>query len=1128
MEVAPVNSTLTVSLDGQWLLAPDPGNVGRQEGWFDAPRPDARETKVPWIIQDAFPGYHGAAWYWRDFTCPVSPHAGGRVLLRFWAVDYLSEVWVNGQPVGGHEGGETPFTLDVTAVVKLGAVNRLAVRVLNPTNDPIDGYVLRECPGRNKAFPYSAGNDWNHGGIVDSVELLTVPAVRVADVFARAVGGQSGEAGVIRVQVTLQNAAADALPCRLQLTAGPASSGETFVTQTLEQTVPPGETVADVDLPISQPDLWNLNDPHLYRVTARVQAAGSPSYDESSVRCGFREFRFEGGTFRLNGKRLFLKCSHTGNCCPVGQILPADPDWLRRDLLNVKVMGFNAIRFIAGMATRRQLDFCDELGLMVYQEPYGAWCLADSPHMKDRYDRGLREMVLRDRNHPSVTVWGLLNETGDGAVFRNAAAALPWLRDLDDTRLVLLNSGRWDDDLSTRLAGLMMWQRQGGPDPNVTCNPTAHPITGTGMTWQPGNAAFHPGPAGEYSVARWTAPRDGEVQVSAAFANICEHATTDVHVLHNAASLLDAGINVNGGGDQAGWSGTASVQAGDTLDCVVGWGNGHFGGDSTGFAFVLRMGDTDWDVARDFSVAAQPNGPWSYGWLAHGAQPDAATFTAYPVGETKGHGNTVGTLSNPGSRVWEDVLSDKHPYQRVPHTAAILNTLRTINGGDVPLFISEYGIGSAVDLVRAARDKLNRFMADWDAWKMEECFARPEDFFAASNARMGDQRLLGINAIRSNPGCVGYSLTGTVDQGMSGEGLFTTFRELKPGTVDAVFEGLAPLRLCAFAEPINAYRGQTIHLEAVLQNEDALAPGTYPVRVEVVGPGMVRPLRKLIEVTVPDAQEGFVIPVLAEDFVADGPSGEYRLLVTLDQGGAATGGDATFRVTDPADMPAVGTEVVLWGNDPGLARWLTEHDIANRPFTSAEPAGREVILVGTTPVEGGVAAWRELAARMARGATVVFLYPAIWGDGGNSTRWLPLAQKGAVVGLNGWLYHKDEWAKPHPVFDGLQAGGLMDYFLYREVIPDVVLSGASAPAEAIAGANNASIDYSSGLLLAAYDFGAGRFLASTLVIRELLGTSPVAERLLRNLLNSATRDAGRPLAPLPADFEATLRAVGYE
>ena len=162
------------------------------------------------------------------------------------------------------------------------------------------------------------------------------------------------------------------------------------------------------------------------------------------MRCGFRDFRFENGAFRLNGRRIYLRCSHTGNCCPIGLEMPHDPDFLRRDLLNAKVMGFNAIRFIAGVAKRYQLDLCDEIGLMVYEEAYAAWCLADSPKMAERYDESILGMVRRDRNHPSVTMWGLLNETPDGPVFRHAVSVLPALRQLDDSRMVMLNSGRWD------------------------------------------------------------------------------------------------------------------------------------------------------------------------------------------------------------------------------------------------------------------------------------------------------------------------------------------------------------------------------------------------------------------------------------------------------------------------------------------------------------------------------------------------------------------------------------------------------------------------------------------------------------------------------------------------------------
>ena len=412
-----------------------------------------------------------------------------------------------------------------------------------------------------------------------------------------------------------------------------------------------------------------------------------------------------------------------------------------------------------------------------------------------------------------------------------------------------------------------------------------------------------------------------------------------------------------------------------------------------------------------------------------------------------------GGVSNPGSAVWEDTLADKHPYQRVPHTADIVRTLRTIDGSGLPLVISEYGIGSAVDLWRATRhyerfgathaedaqfyrDKLDRFLADWERWRMAEAFGRPEDFFTQSNARMAGQRLLGLNAIRSNPNVIGYSLTGTVDQGMSGEGLWTTFRELKPGTADALFEGFAPLRFCLFVEPLHAYRGTPARFEAVLANEDALAPGEYPVRLQVFGPyaagaGPVSDRKCVFErtltMTIPEKKDGaelpFVLPVFAEELPLDFPAGRYRFLASFDRGAAATGGETEFYVADPAELPQVEAEVVLWGEDPSLKKWLTERGIRNRDFTPAPPSGRELILAGVRPpAPGGAAAFRELASRIARGSTVVFLAPEVFANGDQPVAFVPLANKGALARMNSWLYHKDEWAKPHPIFEGLPTG----------------------------------------------------------------------------------------------------------
>ena len=100
------------------------------------------------------------------------------------------------------------------------------------------------------------------------------------------------------------------------------------------------------------------------------------------------------------------------------------------------------------------------------------------------------------------------------------------------------------------------------------------------------------------------------------------------------------------------------------------------------------------------SSRQNPNGVWGYGYLPAGAM-DSTKFV--PFTQTfDGIRKSVGSLSNPGSTVWEDVLADKHPYQACPHTAAIIHTLRTIDGGGRPLFISEYGFGSANNLIHLA------------------------------------------------------------------------------------------------------------------------------------------------------------------------------------------------------------------------------------------------------------------------------------------------------------------------------------------------------------------------------------------------------------------------------------------
>ena len=1137
-----------ISLDGRWLLAPDAPNVGRDQEWFRGPRPGAKPTPVPWIIQEVFPGHHGVAWYWRDFAAPSNPFPQGRYLLRFWAVDYLADVWLGGVHVGRHEGGEDPFVLDVTAAVKPGAVNRVAVRVLNPTGQPIDGIVLAQTPRRNKTAPYSPGSDYNYGGITDSVELLVVPQARVEDLFVR----PDPKTGDLLIQANLRNAGQTPVRARIGFGVAPAAAGETLDAARIERELPPGDTLVEATLRVPQAHPWDLNDPYMYRVTARVcQKDGGP-FDEQSTRCGFRDFRFADGYFRLNGRRVFLKSSHTGADTPVGVRVAYDRDLLRRDLLNCKVMGFNMIRFIAGVPRRYQLELCDEIGLMVYEENFASWCLQDSPQMGERFDHSTLGMVRRDRNHPSVVMWGLLNETGDGAVFLRAVAALPKVRALDPDRVVMLNSGGADSyQGASRGSGPTTWRVETGLVPNVTRNVRDKELFFDGTTWPPGVFALHPGVGGEYSVVRWTAPADGRYALAATLTDIVVHghATTDVHIFHQGKPLLEDFINLNGRGGEVQFAKNVAVKKEDTVDVVVGIGDGRPFGDTTALAMTLKSeAGKVYDVTASFSTKVNPNGVWTYGFLAPGPKPLLATLKRYPVGESELRTKKIGRIANPGSVEWQDLLADRHPYQPLPHGAGVIHTLRTVDGQGKPLWLSEYGIGSALDLPRLARHYeqlgkthcedavayrrfLDAFMADWERWKMADTFANPEDYFRQCLEWMAGLRLLGTKAIRANPHVVGYSLTGTQDQGLTGEGLTTTFRELKPGTVDAMFEAFAPLRWCLFVEPVQLYRGRKATLEAVLANEDALRPGDYPARFQVFGPSGACVFDRTVTVHIPKTtkkpEPSFAMPVFSEEVPIDGPSGKYRFTATFQRGAAAAGGDVAFYVADPADMPPVQVEVVLWGDDPQLAAWLASARIKTRPFSPGAQAAREVILVGNKPAASDAAAFAELARHLARGSTAVFLSPEVFKKGDDQAGWLPLAKKGTLARLPVWVYHKDDWARQHPIFDGLPAGCVLDHTFYREIIGGLGWSGQEAPAEAVAGAINTSSGYSSGLTVCVHRLGAGRFVLNTLRIRETLGRDPVAERLLRNMLRYAAADQGKPPADLPADFDRQLKEMGF-
>ncbi|MEN6424278.1 MAG: sugar-binding domain-containing protein [Phycisphaerales bacterium] len=937
------------TLTGVWRLAADPENKGRADRWFEGVRPEAQDAPVPGIIQQAFPGYHGVAWYWHSFRVLSGGAAGDRALIRFGAVDYLADVWLNGKHLGAFEGGETPFEFDVTDSIRADGENLLAVRVLNPTGTPIDGYVLGETPHRNKTVPPMCGCSFNSGGIMYPVEVRWVPPIYITDVFVR----PDVKTGDIAVVVTVHNSGTVAAKGNLELALAPAAGGDVLQSVRRQAECAPGLSRHEVTVQVIQPHLWSLDDPFLYRVTASVTTASQRPH-QCSVRCGFRDFRIVDGFFHLNGKRIFLKSTHTGNAMPIGQQAGVTADFGRRDMIYAKASGFNMVRFIAGVGYPEQLDLCDELGLMVYEECFASWLLGDSPKMAERFDHSTSAMIRRDRNHPSVTIWGLLNETQDGPVFRQAVGFLPKLRDLDPTRLVLLDSGRWDGQWSIGSAS----------------NPGSR-------EWQPVWGVEGPGAA------------------------------------------------------------SASLGAG---------------------GYTPHAGDAHW-------------------------------------------------------------------YPAVPQSLQTDHFIRELGQEDKPVFLSEYGIGSLMDVIdewrhyeqvgarpdledaAMFREQSEGLMADWKRLGFDAVYPFPEDLLRESQRLHARQRTIGFNCIRSNPRLCGYNLTGILDHGMTGEGLWTFWRRWKPATFDAVTDGWSPLRWCLFVEPLHVYSGRDVLIEAVLANEDVLKPGEYPARFRVFGPnGPVWEKETLVKIPDPPV---LAAPAIRETIQLDVPAGQYTLAANLERGGSPTGGRLTFYVSDPAVLPRLTGDVAIWGIDGKAEQWLAAHGLRCRPLTAEVSNPREVVLVGKpSDAETNPALWESLTARLTQGAGVVFLSSQVFQNGKAGMNWLPLKNKGRCRSVHDWLYHKLCVANRHPVFDGLPSPGIMDWDYYGPIIPREIFEGQDAPDETIVAGfatGNAQFGrgYGSCLLTAMYKSGEGRLILSTLYILENLDSHPAADRLLLNLIRHA-------------------------
>src|ERR1700677_847612 len=382
-------------IDQQWQFSPDPKGqftatpVDRQAKWRPA------RASLSWNAQfDDFRDYAGVGWYRVTIILPPQPQST-RELIHFGAVDYFTEVWINGRRLGEHEGGYTPFTFDLTGKVHAGS-NEILLKVFDPPMPPplavqmppnsAPKEILRPPTAKNNAEPpLEKRFDYNeipHGkqnwyvqtsGPWQPVTLETVPLRYV-------------EWGHVT----------------------PHHSCEITVVAQLELAV--DGMMAQARTHVANPMLWDGDHPNLYSLELNNQATTGPA-QTVHARFGFRELTTADGRLFLNGKPFYMRAALDQDFYPQGIYTPPSANFIRQEMLTSKALGLNLLRCHIKVPDPRYLDAADETGMLVWYEipvwnDAHRWTAQAAQRGVDTF----RAEVERDWNHPSIVIQSIMNE----------------------------------------------------------------------------------------------------------------------------------------------------------------------------------------------------------------------------------------------------------------------------------------------------------------------------------------------------------------------------------------------------------------------------------------------------------------------------------------------------------------------------------------------------------------------------------------------------------------------------------------------------------------------------------------------------------------------------------------------
>lgn len=409
-----------VNLNGRWQFEFDEAKTGRERKLYRA-EALSREILVPFCPESRLSGiadreFHSCVWYRRAFSVPESwKSRGKRILLNFEACDYYTEAYVNGESVGSHLGGMTPFSFDITEFLKDGD-NVVTVCAEDDNRSP------GQPSGKQANIYYSNGASYTRTtGIWQTVWLEAVPeAYMISGRYTADI-----DKGSVRIELTCKNAN--------NMTVSAAASYNGKKVGVASAAV--HNNTAVLDIALSELHLWDIGAPELYGLTLSLGEDSAESY------FGMREVDFSNQEFRLNGRKVFQRLVLDQGYYPDGVMTAPSDEELKADILRSKAMGFNGARLHQKIFERRFLYHCDRMGYIVWDEFYD-WGLDTS---RTEAWKGITaewlELIRRDYSHPSVIGWCPLNEITPAADFWLLKYLVDLTHALDATRPVLDTSG---------------------------------------------------------------------------------------------------------------------------------------------------------------------------------------------------------------------------------------------------------------------------------------------------------------------------------------------------------------------------------------------------------------------------------------------------------------------------------------------------------------------------------------------------------------------------------------------------------------------------------------------------------------------------------------------------------------